>query len=746
MSLSANRPAHLADTTDIEQWAERIMARADLARLVRTLIRQTNDKVVTLEMRAGEGSEVSGCDGVVEATAASPFVPLGRSVWELGTGAVPTDKATDDYKLRTDDPLGEDQAQTTFVFVTPRRWKNKDEWIAKRQSSSPWKAIRVLDVDDIEIALEQAPGAHYILSDLLGKAGLGAQGIEEWWKRFSTGSNPSLIAEMVLAGRQESAATLLDLLEQDVRRTTISAASADDALAFVAATIMSAEEEQRMDLFGRALIVREAHALRVLEKTAKLLILLPYDEALQREAELVRSHHVVFLAPRDMPADVTPVAVHQPTFAALLVAAGVEETKSAALARAAARSLVAFQRQSAAAGSIPRPEWTAWLRTQTIRRAWLTGGWTTLRSGDVDVLTEILGQPYEELEGDLREAARGQDPLFTSVGDAWGVASPEATWDYARVLLVGSDFASLERAAQTVLGAVDPALELPADQRWAAAVHGKSRIHSSNIRDGLSTTLALLGALGETVDLGQGATARIWAERTVRRLLDRANADPTGQLWSSLSDVLPHLAEAAPDQFLHAVQNGCTGVDPVLAKLFTDTGEGFSISSPHTGLLWALELLAWSPEHLGLAADALARLVELDPGGRLSNRPSASLVGIFRPWLPQSAAEPDQRLRVLEAVADRFPEVAWRLLLRLLPERHGVGTYTHAPRFRDWRPKPAPVSVQEYWQIVGRVLDMLLGLAQAAPDRWPDLIRHLPDLPADSRAEVYLLLEEVAEA
>ena len=77
-----------------------MMARADLARLVRSLIRETNDQVVTLEMRGGEGSEVPGYDGIVEATKPTPFVPEGRSVWELGTGEEPTDKASADYRTR----------------------------------------------------------------------------------------------------------------------------------------------------------------------------------------------------------------------------------------------------------------------------------------------------------------------------------------------------------------------------------------------------------------------------------------------------------------------------------------------------------------------------------------------------------------------------------------------------------------------------------------------------------------------
>ena len=80
------RSPHLADAVALEQWAERIEARSDFPRLVRRLIRQTNDQVVAIELRAGEGTGYPGYDGQVEALTATPFVPKGVSVWELGTG------------------------------------------------------------------------------------------------------------------------------------------------------------------------------------------------------------------------------------------------------------------------------------------------------------------------------------------------------------------------------------------------------------------------------------------------------------------------------------------------------------------------------------------------------------------------------------------------------------------------------------------------------------------------------------
>ena len=78
------------------------------------------------------------------------------------------------------------------------------------------------------------------------------------------------------------------------------------------------------------------------------------------------------------------------------------------------------------------------------------------------------------------------------------------------------------------------------------------------------------------------------------------------------------------------------GIDPLFS------------SSPHPSLLWALELVAWSPDHFAQAVYLLARLAEVDPGGRLINRPHASLATIFCPWHPETGA-PNARRRSASA-------------------------------------------------------------------------------------------------
>jgi hypothetical protein len=709
------------------------------------LIDQTNDQVTKLKMRAGIGAGTPGYDGIVEANRATSFVPTGRSVWELGTGGDPARKANDDYRERTKNPLGEYPASTTFVFVTSRRWPEGEEWARTKRAEGPWQDVKVLDVDDIEVALEAAPAAHFWISELLDKPVAGIQTIEAWWSAFSAFSNPILSPELVLAGRPDAAAALLRFLEQDCQITAIASASTDDVLAFVAAVLLTSPEESRDSLIARTLIVKDALSLRRLEATSGLLILLPFEDQLRRDAELIHNHHVVFLAHDDAPADITLPAIDYDLFKSGLEKLGIDRDRAHRFAGAAHQSLVVFQRL-AARKSAPPPIWQTQLESRMVRRAWLAGGWNEHRTGDQEVLSALLGNPYDEARDELRAAGSGGDPLFTVVGDTWALSSIEASWPYARRHLAARDMPALEGAIQTVLGAVDPALDLPVEKRWMASIHGKTRVHSGDLRRGLAQTLGFLGARGDDARLSGGATASTWADSATTQLLQRARDDRSGQLWSSLADVLPLLAEAAPDAFLAAVDAGAAGARPVLAGLFIDKGDVLSVNSPHTGLLWALETLAWSDEHASFALRLLARLAEIDPGGRLSNRPLNSLVNTLKPWLPQTSLSVERRVGLLDYLLERQETVAWELMIKLLPDRHAVGFDNHAPRFRPWRPPGdlRPVAA-EYWVFIDEILNRVLRQVDADTERWIQVVEKFADLTPPLRAKVRDRLSEIAD-
>ena len=170
-------------------------------------------------------------------------------------------------------------------------------------------------------------------------------------------------------------------------------------------------------------------------------------------------------------------------------------------------------------------------------------------------------------------------------------------------------------------------------------------------------------------------------------------------------------------------------VNPLI-QIFTDSENILTQSSPHTGLLWALETLAWSPEYLSQSALLLASLARLDPGGKLSNRPLGSLREIFLIWHPCTTADLEQRLVVLDTVRRREPFVAWDLMVKLLPGSHNMAFPTAKPRHRNWlAEEETHVPFVEISRVITDIVLRLLEDVGVDGARWGDLIRLLDDLP-----------------
>ena len=735
-----------ADQKDLLQWADSRAAQADLPRLVRRLILETGAGVVRLGVPAGEGVGTGGWDGVARATEATAHVPRGLSVWELSVHKSPGVKADSDYGKRLTPPDGSPTTDCTYVQVSGRRWKDRESWAKERTDERRWAEVRGYGVDDLEAWLEVAPVTWAWISEKLGLHPSGMRSAEYWWDAWSANTTPTTPADLVLAGRTAQAQAIRERLEGPGQTTTISASSSEEVLAFIAAVAIEQDASGTSPLLAQLAFVDDVQAWRRLIAHTKPLVLVPRADGLASEVPAGCIHHIVVPVPEAAAPDITLPDIDANQAAAALEATGqLPHDRALELGRLARRSFTALRRALANKPDLHRPPWAASPVGRVTRGVLLAGSWKGDRDADREIVSDLTGVAAGDLLDGVRPLARSDDPFVSQTGAAWSVVSIYDAWLLLARELQDDDLDRLEQAVLAVLGERDPALDLPQQDRWRAAISGHVRNFSGTLRRGLATTLALLGTYGDTVTTSKGHTGANIADYLVRRLLDAANDDATGETWMSLSDILPLLAEAGPDAFVDAVRKGVGGVDPVLAGMFTDTRDDHSVfsgSSPHTGLLWALENLAWSTQHFGAAIDLLARLDAIDPGGRLSNRPFASLETIFTPWFPETAVSIEGRLAVIDGLRDRHHDVAWRLLMTMLPDFHGAHFHTHEPQFRDWKPPTRNVTNVEYFQVVSGVADRAVHDAGNDPTRWSQLLNEGTQLAPEQRRRVVTTLTE----
>jgi hypothetical protein len=106
---------------DIERWAGTREAQGDLPRLIRRLAVQAGT-VTEIAFPAGESVSRPGLDGLILCEDGDPWVPAGRSAWEVSVERNVTTKANGDYRKRTQGADQGTRRQSTLVAVTARHW------------------------------------------------------------------------------------------------------------------------------------------------------------------------------------------------------------------------------------------------------------------------------------------------------------------------------------------------------------------------------------------------------------------------------------------------------------------------------------------------------------------------------------------------------------------------------------------------------------------------------------------------
>jgi len=700
-------------------------AQQDLPRLIRRL---SFDHSFTRQIGfpSGDSTYVPGWDGVTTTDIGSAWVPAGDVRWEVGCDENIESKANRDFKKRTEQTDEKVRTSSTFIFVTPRRWVRKTEWVEKMLAEGKWKDVRAYDADDLEQWLEQTPAVALQFSEELGLTGWGVMSPERYWLNWSQQCAPNILPDAVVGDRTQIQDDLKKKIaaaisqERVAQPVVIRADSVEEAAAFTAISVAEA--------VGKTLVVTEPEGWRFVEANPQLIVAIAAStevasKAIVREGLLVMVPHALGdLAAKLSDAEVVLERPDVYEFEKALIALGMEKSDATRFAASSGRSWTVFRRQQAINPSLQNPGWLESNQSRSLSILCLINAWDESKEEDKRIVERISGHTYEEVERDLHELSEQDDSPVLHIGRVWKAKSALELLGVFGGRIPSEQLDRFFEVARDMLSMPDPQLELPDEERWMAQIHRKTRPYSNLLFESVCDSLMKLAARGPEHSGLRALNVEERVSRFVGELLD--NADDVR--WLSLASYLPTLAEAAPDAFLKAVEDSFKSEEKHVTRLITETGEsGLMGRCWHAGLLWALEKLAWSPRRLARVAQVLAQLTRIPMKGNWGNKPSSSLLGLFRSWLPQTAADLTGRIQVLDLLIEREPEAAQNLLEDLLVN----GPQSASPASRpDWRDDDAGaghgVSGQERYEMLIAAKERLLELADQNADRIASLIQN----------------------
>jgi addiction module HigA family antidote len=728
----------------VETWADsQIDARSYLAVLLRKLVHSTGSELRQVDFAGYDNAQRKGADGFVSSHAATPWIPQGNSYWEFGTDQRPGAKAASDYAARIMSVDPAERVNSTFVFVTPRNWPGKTSWEKQKNASGDWKAVRAFDASDLEQWLEQSIPAQIWLAEQLALPTSGYETLDQAWRRWSNASEPPLKPEIFEPSIVTYRGIFRTWLHGPSEKPFIVAAdSRDEAIAFLACLFDDEELRQFKDL---AAVFTSPTTIRMLIASSVPFIPIVHSEDVERELlDAYRRLHCIIIRPRNAintEADIALDLLSHDAFDKALAAMGVEKDVVDRLARESGRSPTILRRRLSRNAAIRSPSWAGDNDTaKTLVPMALIGAWHA-EEADREILSYVADRKYEAIEDDVVRLLRFDDSPVWSTGRYQGVASKiDALFAIAGMVTLGD----LERffvAAEYVLCESDPALELPEEVRWAAPLYGKTRNHSSALRDGICETLVILSVHGNNLfqhHIGIDIESRVAA--LIRRLLTPL----TLEKLLSHNHVLPHYAEAAPDEFLAIIEEDLQRSAPAILGLLRPVNrDAFWASPSRTGLLWALECLAWKPQNLPRVLVILAQLSRPKIDDNWMNKPDASLQAIFRSWMPQTAASVEQRIRGLEMLIRRFPDVAWEICIEQIRPGSRIGDYSYRPHWRsDAAGAGQAVTSKEIYEFNRKALDLLLAWRSHDDKTLGDLVESLQSMPEKDQDKVWDLIDE----
>jgi len=737
--------ARLIERTHIQNWAQSFESKGDFPILISKLVRASTIPSVWVDFPSGSAAFVGGWDGVVISEDERGYVPQGKSLWELGTNSDPKTKAEGDYKKRTENSLGHDPENSTLIIVTARFWEKKEEWRQGKLVEGIWKDIRVYDSSDLEQWIDLAQAVSLWFSKYSGTYPYdGMHDAQLFWEEYSIGPKGILPPKVVTSGREEQMGKLSEFLNGPPSIIGFKGSTKNEVIAFIIATAMQFDPAERDRFFAKSLIVdTEGNYRGIRINSLSSLNLIPrFDNFQPLFAAVSKGHHV--LVPLGGDDSFTQVTINLPIIhkegqIEALIEMGLSKDEAEKFSREAGRNITILKRML----EFPDKK-SKWLQTQNLREivpALLLGRWNENNLGDKEILEKLSGIPYSEYSKLLIKWRDIEESPLLQIGETWRLTSPLDLWSSISGILTENDFDLL--AENFLLSfQFDQEEDNQETENNIFSFISKPNRFSSWAKEGLIQSLILIAYYGKSFEISKIKSPQLWVDDLILKLLYNADS----KLWVSVDQKLPLLSEASPNSFLKAVYHSLETDNPAILKMF-GTKRGFlAETGNHTGLLWALEGIAWLPEYLYDATVILLKLSSIDPGGNEANRPSNSLAEIYKPWHPQTLTEFTDRMEILKQAVTVEPEQGWNLLMRMLPKNHDHAMPTHRMRWRlfDKKINTTTYDRKEAADTYSYIVDLLISFFDNTENKFAALINASINFSPVNNEKILLFLEKVS--
>lgn len=703
--------------SNIISWVENNnkLSQQELPQIIRRLCFHAKD-TKAISFPAGDSTFMPSWDGTLESTDGNAWIPAGKSVWEIGTDSSIGSKANSDFIKRTEGSSEEFKADYTYIFITPRRWKGKEKWITDNKDTGGWKEVKAYDATDLEEWIDSQPSNAVYIAGVLGISGYGIKSAEAYFNDWANQCKPAITKEALILGRESSFKSLEKELSDNLIKDNYSVISvySDSIEESVISTLVTLMNNNKLLL--NSLVITDEQGWQYVQNNPEIKIVICASPEIAKQASV--KDNLILITPQALgnkSASKTDIVIERESYSEFekaLVLLGEEESDATRLSRQVGRSWTVYRRIRAINPAIKNPSWST-QNSLALTLLSLVGSWNGINEKDREFVSTLAETEYKNIESELLELSSLDDSPVIRIDQVWKIKSPVEILPLVSIFINNELVERYFTNSLKLLSTTHPNLELETTKRYMANVIGKQFPYSEVLLEGLTNSLVKLAVIGD--DLVELNSTSFQAK--INYLIKELLSNDDKENWLTLENYFQSFAEASPEEFLGALETDLRREEPLIQNLFSEssgnlmTGQRYFIK-----LLWALEVLAWYPRYITRVCKVLIGLNKFAIPSNWSNNPFNTLYSLFRPWLPQTNANVEQRIALLKQIITLDEEIAFKIFLRQRDLRDEHAYSNAQPVWRDNNAGHIVLEADMY-KAIEYANGSMIGLASLNPNR-----------------------------
>lgn len=356
----------------------------------------------------------------------------------------------------------------------------------------------------------------------------------------------------------------------------------------------------------------------------------------------------------------------------------------------------------------------------------LIGSWDEENENDKKLLESFFDSKYSEIQNKVQEYYAQPNANLSYCDGIWEVKHRSSMIHACTSLYVDSHIKRLFALSTDVFSETNKRIQPDGTFNILIPSNGSFR-YSESLRNGLLHGLAqICNTLGEKAP----CTNRLIEEESwkfVRSILGGSG----NTIWMSLDSDLPVIAEINPDGFLFFLGKRIANSPDNIEALFPKASDNVLFSHNYIcSILWSLEGLAWSEKYLIKSISLLGQLAALNYEKTNSiNTPINSIVSILLPWHIQTFASKEKQQNAIKALQEECPDVAWEVIVNLLPHATRYTSETHRPKYiLSGIPENISLSVEDIDEQYAYYSNLALDIAKKDYAKMRVLLSHCNEM------------------